>query len=261
MTLTWVRDHYDSNKDRYIDDNEKDVAQDDWIADTITTAELQEVIAAGNSHTLLPAYDTPTPSPTFEIGDIVCYTPEQITCTIIAFYGVDYKLQRHDTWGMFLSSSIVPGECGASPTPPPTPPNMETRPTPPNMETRTMALTEGKHTIQISLPGYNTLNATINVSSMGVTCVSVTGGACGGSSPPSVSTSVWTVTTYLEIAVVSNTFTSWVSSKGGASGLRRNLAAIGEIIDGYLSDPGDIGYPGFAVTLANVGSTIDYYLG
>jgi len=158
MTLTWVRDHYDSNKDRYIDDNEKDVAQGDWMADTITTAELQEVIAVCNSHTLLPAYDTPTPPPTptpspstFNIGDIVCYTPDQVTCTIIAFYGADYKLQRHDTWGMFLSSRIVPGECGASPTPPPTPPPT---PTPPNMETRTMALTEGKHTIQISLPGY-----------------------------------------------------------------------------------------------------------
>jgi hypothetical protein len=58
---------------------------------------------------------------TFKIGDIVCYTPEQITCTIIAFWGVDYKLQRHDTWKMFLSSRIVPGECGTSPPTPPVP--------------------------------------------------------------------------------------------------------------------------------------------
>jgi hypothetical protein len=59
MTLTWVRDHYDLDKNRYIGDAEKGVAHDDWLVDTITTAELQEVIAACDSHTLLPAYDIP----------------------------------------------------------------------------------------------------------------------------------------------------------------------------------------------------------
>lgn len=59
MTLTWVRDHYDLDKNRYIDDAEKGAAHDDWLADTITTAELQEVIAAWDSHTLLPSYDMP----------------------------------------------------------------------------------------------------------------------------------------------------------------------------------------------------------
>ncbi len=52
-------------------------------------------------------------------------------------------------------------------------------------------------------------------------------------------------------------YTNWVTSKGGASGLYHNLSALGEIIDGYL---GMINL-GFTVTLGNVGTTINYYLG
>lgn len=56
-------------------------------------------------------------------------------------------------------------------------------------------------------------------------------------------------------ATVTN-YTDWVTSKGGASGLYHNLSALGEIIDGYLFQNF-----GFTVTLANVGQTVDYYLG
>jgi hypothetical protein len=92
--------------------------------------------------------------------------------------------------------------CGVTPTPPP-----------PNMETRTVSLTEGQHTIQVSFAGYDTLNATINVSSTGVTCVSVIGGACGGSSLPRVSTSGWTVTTYLKSGAVTTNRCTWIATK------------------------------------------------
>lgn len=245
MTLTWVRDHYDIDKNRYIDDTEKGVAHDDWIVDTITTAELQEVIAANDSQTLLPAYDTPTPPPTppptFKIGDIVCYTPEQVTCTIIAFYGSDYKLQRHDTWKMFLSSRIVPGACGESP-----------QPTPPNMETRTMALTEGQHTIQISLSGYDTLNATINVSSTGVTC---TDGPCNTTGPPGVVTSGWTVTTYLKEAVVTSSYATWIAGKGGLT--NATLPDIFELKDAFIG----LTNIGFTPTLPQIMECKDAFIG
>ncbi len=58
----------------------------------------------------------------------------------------------------------------------------------------------GEHTIKFSLNGYDTLEATINVDTAGVvTCVSVTGGLCGGSALPRVSISSNTVTGYLKV--------------------------------------------------------------
>lgn len=60
-------------------------------------------------------------------------------------------------------------------------------------------LTEGTHTIKWSLSGYNDLTAQIRVSSTGaVTCISVTGGSCSGSTPPTVSINGSTVTGFLK---------------------------------------------------------------
>lgn len=63
MSLLWVRDHYDTNKNRYIEDDELQVASSDWLDDKITSDEYQEVIAANNRHTLLPSYGTSAPPP------------------------------------------------------------------------------------------------------------------------------------------------------------------------------------------------------
>ena len=52
-------------------------------------------------------------------------------------------------------------------------------------------------------------------------------------------------------------YAAWIASLGGISAIQGNLAAVGNIIDGYL---GMVNL-GFTVTLANVGTTIDYYLG
>ncbi len=54
-----------------------------------------------------------------------------------------------------------------------------------------------------------------------------------------------------------NSYTNWLNSKGGKPGLKNNLPALLEIIDGYL------GFKnlGFTVTLANILYTIDGYLG
>jgi len=63
MSLLWVRDNYDTDKSRYIEDDELAVASSDWLDDRITSDEYHEVIAANNSHILLPSYGTPTPPP------------------------------------------------------------------------------------------------------------------------------------------------------------------------------------------------------
>jgi len=52
-------------------------------------------------------------------------------------------------------------------------------------------------------------------------------------------------------------YSSWVTSKGGPAGIKGNLLSVGQIIDGYI----DLGSLGFTVSLLNVGTTIDYYLG
>lgn len=127
----------------------------------------------------------------------------------------------------------------------------------------TVDLIPGDHTIKWALNGYSQLIAVINVSSSGsVTCKSVTGGTCGSSVSPGVLVSGSTVTGYLLSSVTPtpvpvSSYTAWVSSKGGAAGLKGNLIAIGNIIDGYIG----IVNLGFTVTLGNVGTTIDYYLG
>ncbi len=52
-------------------------------------------------------------------------------------------------------------------------------------------------------------------------------------------------------------YAAWIASLGGISAIKGNLVAVGKIIDGYL---GMVNL-GFTVTLGNVGTTIDYYLG
>jgi hypothetical protein len=122
-------------------------------------------------------------------------------------------------------------------------------------------LTAGEHTVKWTLSGYSQLIAVINVSSAGaVTCKSVTGGSCGSSTPPGVVVSGSTVTGYLLSGATPTPtpgYNSWVASMGGATGIKGNLIAVGNIIDGYIG----IASLGFTVTLGNVGTTIDYYLG
>lgn len=83
----------------------------------------------------------------------------------------------------------------------------------PGTETRTVSLTEGPHTIQVSLDGHDTLHATINVAATSVTCSSVVDGACGGTSLPRVDASGLTVTAYLkEVEATANRCT-WITTK------------------------------------------------
>ena len=58
VTLTWVRDNYDNNKNRYIDDSEEAQANEDWYASKITDEQASMVNYAHATQTLLPAYPT-----------------------------------------------------------------------------------------------------------------------------------------------------------------------------------------------------------
>ena len=321
VTLEWVRDHYDANKDRYIDNDEQKKAVYDRMDVLITQEQLVAVIAAYNDHTLLPAYSTPTPPsaitcngatphhssgcallkhydvdndgkisdteqfsarrdrddtrmgkadtltseeynfvhtardklsinalcpgctvapppPFCTPGDKRCYnentvetcnydgtvwnrqtcpsgytcidgvcvktsepipvcTPGEKVCTS----ATTRKVCKSDGSGWYYSTcpsgyECKSGECVKTTTPPPTPPNMETR---------TIDMVEGQHSIQVSLSGYNTLNATLNVSSSSVSCSSVTGGSCSASG--------WTVTTGLTPVTTTGGRCAWIATQ------------------------------------------------
>ena len=82
MTFEWVRDHYDTNKNRYIDQNELQVAEDDFYHnETINEEELGAVYDAYDKHTLLPAYGAP-PSAKGELRN-VSYPPTATNGTVI----------------------------------------------------------------------------------------------------------------------------------------------------------------------------------
>ena len=119
-------------------------------------------------------------------------------------------------------------------------------------------LVPGDHTVKFTLAGYNTLNATINVSSTGVvTCVSVTGGACGGNALPRVAISGSTVTGYL--VSTPTDICTWITAQGGWDGLSwaDNVLKAYYV---YIGAPGyTIGYS--PVTWDSVLGLYYYYIG
>lgn len=127
--------------------------------------------------------------------------------------------------------------------------------TPLDTETKTMALTEGNHTIQISLSGYDILQATINVSPTEVTC---TAGPCGTTGPPGVMASGWTVTTYLKTTAVVSDVCSWITGLGGF----RNLQWTSHVLEAYYVYIGAAGHSvGFSpVTWNDVLGLYYYYI-
>jgi len=62
-SLTWVRDHYDADRNRYINSTESERAFDDGNDGRISSAQADAVVRAWDRHTQLPAYST-TPTPT-----------------------------------------------------------------------------------------------------------------------------------------------------------------------------------------------------
>lgn len=60
-TLEWIRDHYDSDRSRYIEESEREVAGDDWSAGTLSMPDYMDIINVCNKRILLPEYSGSTP--------------------------------------------------------------------------------------------------------------------------------------------------------------------------------------------------------
>ena len=56
-TLEWVRDHYDADKSRYIEQPELNYAVQDYFNGLITKEQLDVTNGAHDEHLLLPAYN------------------------------------------------------------------------------------------------------------------------------------------------------------------------------------------------------------
>lgn len=126
-----------------------------------------------------------------------------------------------------------------------------------------LAVRADPYTVKWSgLSGRADLIASITVTEDGVTCDSVTGGACYTTTPvtaPGVLITTgapFTVTGHLKESVVTD-LPSWVESKGGAAAIEGNKTAVFEIKDGYAG----IEDLGFTVTKSNVFTAKDYYAG
>ena len=116
----------------------------------------------------------------------------------------------------------------------------------------TVNLSPGQHTIEMTLAGYDTLKATINVSSTGsITCVSVTGGYCNSSAHPGVRISGNTVTGYLKTAA--GGVCQWTMNKGGWDKI--GAFDIMALVKGYTGEQST----GFTVRSADIMGAVAYY--
>ena len=79
MSLEWIRDNYDVNKDRHIENDERLAAYADYMAGNITYPQYLDVFTAYMDGTLLPEYDTPTPTGC-TVGDRRCESGTTDTC-------------------------------------------------------------------------------------------------------------------------------------------------------------------------------------
>ena len=116
----------------------------------------------------------------------------------------------------------------------------------------TVNLSPGQHTIEMTLAGYNTLKATINVSSAGsISCVSVDGGICNSSAQPGVQVNGSLIIGNLKESAVG--MCEWISGVGRWD----KLAAfdIMALVKGYTGEQS----AGFTVRSADIMGAVAYY--
>ena len=119
---------------------------------------------------------------------------------------------------------------------------------------KSVNLAPGQHSISMSLANHNLLTAIISVSSTGaVSCVSVSGGSCGDTTPPGIVVSGITIIGYLKESL--EDVCAWVAEKGGAIGIA--TFDIMSLIKGYSGET-DLG---FSVMSADIMGAIAYYSG
>lgn len=111
----------------------------------------------------------------------------------------------------------------------------------------------GEHIIEWRATDYAPLTCKIDVTETGIVCLSLP--VCGKTTPPGVEIIGWTVTGHLKSLKEALTYFEWVLLKGGTAQIK--ATDVNEITDAFIGIE-DIG---FAVTVTNVNSTIDYFLG
>lgn len=225
VTLIWVRDHYDTDKSRRIEEGEKLNAYVDWRSSIITEEQYDAVYAAYNEHILLPAYTTATitcsgTTPHHSSGCALLKHYDENNDGVISNSDRDWARRDRDDTRRGTADLLTTEECdfviaaesagsinamcsgcfAASP---------------PGTETRTTSLAEGTHNIVITLAGYEEFKARINVGSSSVTCVRISGNAaCGGSSLPRLNvTGTWEVTAHMKTGTGGTARCTWVGTQ------------------------------------------------
>ena len=257
VSLTWIRDNFDANKNRYIDADEADNAKAAWQEGRIDNAQFGAVIDAYDDHTRLPAYGTtatitctgPTPHFTSGCALLKHYDSDGSGKLDISEFGealtdkgdgvitsdeMDFVERAYDDVNI---NALCPG-CHSTTAPPP------------GSENKPITLEEGKsYPIQISLAGYDTVTATIRISASGVSC---TAGPCRTTGLPRVDASGWTVSVHLKKkAATSNGRCAWISGKDSS-----RVAFISEMVLAYTGVQPDIG---FVPSASEIGEAVLMY--
>lgn len=116
----------------------------------------------------------------------------------------------------------------------------------------TVNLTPGQHTIEMTLAGYDTLKATISISSTGsISCISVVKGYCNSSAHPGIKISSNVITGYLKASAIG--MCQWATNKGGWDKI--GAFDIMALVKGYTGEQS----AGFTVRSADIMGAVAYY--
>lgn len=243
VSLLWVRDNYDSNRNRHIDSDELSQAVSDNIDGKITDEELEAVRVAWRDDTLLPEYAGPDPMLIWVRDHYDVDKDRYISYEEAHTAQIDYGEGRINV-DQYVAVVHAYNEKTLLP---------EYSPTPPGTETRTMSLTEGDHTIEINLAGYEQLKAKIHVGSTSVTCVSESGfAACGGSGTPRIDVSGWDVHAYMKKVGGVTARCTWIATQDTAK-----VSFISEMVLAY----NHLASIGFTPTASEIGNAVLMYSG
>lgn len=111
-SLTWIRDKYDTNKNRYIEKDEAVNSLNDRLAGRITVAEYEAVQAVYVMKTLLPAYTTKLSSAKGKIVNFSYPTSAKKGERI----SIRASVQNTGGTGGYFKLQLIDGTCKLNPT-------------------------------------------------------------------------------------------------------------------------------------------------
>lgn len=257
VTLTWIRDNFDANKDRYIDYDEFKVAVRAYATGKITYEEYIAVKAAYDDKTLLPAYDG-APPPTD--GVTLIWIRDHYDANKNRFIDASENKQAiydfnvgkitRDQMAAVVAAHTDRTHLPAYDGEPPAGIDPVTTPD-------TRSLEEGTYNIVVTKSGYATVYAKIRITSTGnASCISVTGGLCYGTGYPRVIASGKSVKVYMAGGAPSPGYDAWLASKGGLSNIK--LPDIFELKDEFIGLTTKLG---FKPTLPQIMECKDAFIG